>query len=127
MAHGDGIEVHGVNETIRAFQRVDAKVARELRTSFGRVAEPVVDQAQANVRRLRLVKSGDMLRKFRVSVRRGEAVVRNTSRHRGYDYPRKIEYTDRSFLRSALDTSRREVLAAFEQWVDDTLDTFEGT
>jgi hypothetical protein len=116
------IKTEGVGQLLRALNKVDKNLRTKFRLGLIGVAELVAVEAQQIARTKGLVDSGDLVAGIRAGARGGYAYVADTARHRGYNYPARIEfekkYGDRSFLGPAAERKRVEAELALEATLD---------
>jgi hypothetical protein len=121
----EAVKVSGLNELRRDFRRVEKGLAGALRTELKELAGEVATAAQAIALAKGLRKSGDHVKGIRPGVRGTTAVVRAIATHRGFNYPRRLEFESggkRAVLQPALQAKRAEVEERVERLVDRTLD-----
>lgn len=121
------VRVEGLKETVAALNRLDGDVRKSVRGELREIGGLVADEARAIAGGFR--QSGDTARGVKVSVRGTVVAVRSTASHRGFVYPKRLEYEQGSSARPhlfpALDRKRATVVDRVEQVVDRALDTFE--
>lgn len=128
------VRVEGIRELVQAFGRIDRGLRGELQSELRELADSVARRAQAIAEQKGLRKSGDLIRTIRPAVRGTVALVRAGATHRGFNYPRRLEYEggrrassdptwfrapgSRSFLAPALDDKTEDVVAGVEDLLD---------
>lgn len=120
------VRFSGLKELDRALGKADKDLRTILRDDLKEVAEIVAVEAQRIAREKGLIRSGDMIRKIQpFSLLKGTG-VRSTSVHRGFRYPRRLEFEGRggnaygpdASLLPALDNKQAEVFAKAELLLD---------
>lgn len=96
MAQGPINDIHvsfqGLAALDRALAKADVNLRAGLRVELKAVAGVVATEAQSIAEQKGLVRSGDLIRKIQPFAFIGRAGVRSTSIHRGYAYPRRLEF-----------------------------------
>lgn len=99
MAQGPINDIHvsfqGLAALDRALAKADVNLRAGLRVELKAVAGVVATEAQSIAEQKGLVRSGDLIRKIQPFAFIGRAGVRSTSIHRGYAYPRRLEFEGR--------------------------------
>lgn len=134
MAHPFRLNVRGLQELDRAFGRVDKRLRRGLRDTLRDAAQDVALEARSIAESKGLRESGDMIRGIRPFALAGRAGVRSEAVHRGFAYPRRLEFADRggatygprASLLPAVKLKRGETERRVSRLVDDLVDTFAG-
>lgn len=127
-----GVHIKGLRELDRALGRADKTLRTELRDRLKGVADIVATEARilAGARTSR--GTGDLVRGIRSFALSGRAGVRSNAVHRGFEYPRRLEYEGRgggvygprASLNPAFDSKADEVARAAEQLFDDMAEDF---
>ncbi len=122
------VRVEGLKETVAALNRLDGDVRKTVRGELRQIGQLVADEARSIAGGFR--QTGDTARGVKVSVRGTVVAVRSTATHRGFNYPKRLEFEQgpraRLHLLPALDRKRDEVVDRVGQVVDRALDTFDG-
>lgn len=87
----------------------------------------VAVEARAIAEQKNLRQSGDLIRGIRPFARTGSAGVRSGATHRGYPYPKRLEYDPRlggAHLNPALDRKESEVYERMERLLEEIADDF---
>ena len=132
MADELGVKIKGLRALDRALHRADRGLQLELRARLRVIAVDVAVEAKAIALGKGLRESGDLIAKIRPFVRAGGAGVRSSSIHRGFAYPRRLEfegrgadtYGPRASLNPALADRHNNVFAMAEHLLDDIADDF---
>jgi hypothetical protein len=127
------IRIRGLRDLDRALRRADRGLQRELRGRLRAIATDVATEARAIAASKGLRESGDLIAKTRPFVRAKGAGVRSSAMHRGFAYPKRLEfegrrgatYGPRASLFPALTARRNSVFAAAERLLDDLADDFD--
>lgn len=85
----------GLRELDRALGRTDKDLRTILRNDLRAVAEIVAAEARHIAHEKDLVDSGDLVRMIQPFALVRGAGVRSSATHRGYRYPRRLEYENR--------------------------------
>jgi len=122
MAETFEIKTEGIGPLLRALNQVDKGLRTKFRLALVGVAELVAVEARQIAQSKGLIDSGDLVASIRAGARGGYAFVADTARHRGYNYPGRIEYEkkygDRAFLGPAVERKRGEAELALEAALD---------
>lgn len=90
------VRIGGLRDFDRALGKADKDLRTVLRNDLKEIAMVVAEEAVTIAEQKGLVRSGDMVRRIApFSLVRGTG-VRSSSRHRGYAYPRRLEYEGRN-------------------------------
>lgn len=89
------VSFQGLAALDRALGKADKNIRSGLRTDLREVANVVAQEAQSIAERKGLRRSGDLIQKIRPFALTGRAGVTSTSIHRGYSYPRRLEFEGR--------------------------------
>lgn len=116
MALPASVHFSGLRELDRALGKADKDLRRVLRADLKEMADIVAREAVHIAEEKGLVRSGDMIRKIAPFALVRGAGVRSSSRHRGYAYPRRLEYEGRDGSGYG---PRASVLPALEEKKDD--------
>lgn len=116
----------GLRELDRALGVASKDLRAVLRQDLKEVAEVVAEEARRIAEEKGLVRSGDMIRKIQPFAYTGRAGVRSSSIHRGYRYPRRLEFEGRgsdsygpkASLLPALDEKQEDLFIAAEALLD---------
>lgn len=120
------VRFSGLRELDRALGKADKDLRTILRDDLKEVAEIVAVEARRIAQEKGLVRSGDMIRKIQpFSLVKGTG-VRSSSIHRGYRYPRRLEFQGRdgepygpdASLLPAVDAKQAEVFAKAQLLLD---------
>lgn len=120
------VRFSGLRELDRALGKTSKDLRTILRDDLKEVAEIVAVEARHIAAEKGLVRSGDMVRRIQpFSLVRGTG-VRSTSLHRGYRYPRRLEFEGRdgepygpdATLLPAVQNKQAEVFAKAELLLD---------
>lgn len=138
MALGSGpvndvrISLQGIAALDRALGKADKNLRSGLRDDLKEVAGVVAAEAQSIAEQKGLRRSGDLIRKITPFAFVGRAGVRSTSIHRGYAYPRRLEFEGRgsntygpnASLLPALDAKGDELFDLASRLLDKFADDF---
>ncbi len=134
---GDHLRVgfKGLKDLDRALGKADKGLRRDLRTKLRGIAKSVATDAQQIAESKGLRDAGDLVDGIRPFARAGGAGVRSTAIHRGFAYPKRLEfearggdvYGPRASLMPALEQQHNNVVAASERLLDDLADEFQGS
>src|SRR6266542_4236882 len=106
------IKTEGIGQLLRALNKVDKDLRSTVRAGLVAVAGMVSVEARQIAEQKGLRQSGDLIAGIRPGFRSSYAYVADTARHRGYNYPARIEfekkYGDRSFLVQAVEHKQAE-------------------
>jgi hypothetical protein len=124
------IRFEGLKEFDRALGRADKEQRKRLRAGLKDIAEVVASEARSIAESKGLRQSGDLIRGIRPFAGVGRAGVRSSARHRGYPYPRRIEFEDRggstfgprANVIPAVDAKANEALARADRLLDRIVD-----
>jgi HK97 gp10 family phage protein len=111
------VEVTGLASLLRDLKKLEPEVYKELRSGLKNAGQIVADEAKRNASSLFRKRTGDLSRKITPAVKQKEVVVRAKAKHRGYDYPGRLEFDParaRPFLYPALDAKVNEARAAID-------------
>lgn len=89
------VRFSGLRELDRALGKANKDLRTVLRRDLKEAAAETAAKAQVIAREKDLVRSGDLVRKIQPFALASGAGVRSTSIHRGYRYPRRLEYEGR--------------------------------
>lgn len=125
----------GLADLDRALGIANRNLQAGLREELRHIADEVADEAQRIASQKDLRRSGDLIRKIRPFAAGGRAGVRSGAIHRGYPYPRRLEfesrgsntYGPRATLLPALDAKTPDVQAGAERLLDRFADDFART
>lgn len=121
------VAVEGLDDLVRAFQRVDAKVPREMRKQLrNEVGRPFVADAKEHVGSVGLVKTGKLRRSIRPLVQGSTLLVRDSATNKGFPYPAVYEFGKggaRAFLGPTADEwiqsgKLEKHMEGFMEWVE---------
>lgn len=120
------VRFDGLRELDRALGKADKDLRAVLRADLKDAAQVVATRAIDIAEEKGLVRSGDMVRRIAPFALVRGAGVRSSSRHRGYAYPRRLEfegrdgdeYGPRASLLPALDQERDAVYEKAEALLD---------
>lgn len=84
--------IDGLAEFQRALRKADKRLAAFVRVGFREVAAEVATEARAIAEGKGLRESGDLIAGIAPFSRQGGAGVRSRAIHRGFNYPRRLEY-----------------------------------
>jgi hypothetical protein len=120
------VRFEGLAALDRALKRCDLNLRAGLRAELIDAADVVAQEAQSIASSKGLRQSGDLIRKIRAFAGVGRAGVRSTAVHRGFAYPRRLEfegrggstYGPRATLLPALEAKTDEVEAKAEGLLD---------
>lgn len=119
MAEGAGgvshVSVTGLRPLLRDLKRLQPEVYRELRGGLKNAGDIVAREARENAARLYKTRTGDLSRKITPAVQQTAVLVRAKAKHRGYDYPGRLEFTKRPFTYPALDAKVNEARDAIDE------------
>lgn len=122
------IRVEGLRETTAALGRLDPELRKGMRKELRGIGRLVSDEARSIAGGF--AQTGDTRRGVKPTVRGTTAIVRSTASHRGFNYPRRLEFETggrgRPHLAPALDRKRGQVVERIEELVDRVIDSFEG-
>lgn len=128
------VRVKGIKQLDRALGKADKDLRSKLRTQLKGIAGIVAVEAKALAASRNSRGTGDLVRGIRPFVQSGRAGVRSSAVHRGFEYPRRLEfegraggvYGPRASLNPAVDSSLDEVSRATEALLDDIANDFSG-
>jgi hypothetical protein len=134
MANQFAIRVRGLKELDRAFGRVNKGLRKGLRDTLKDAANDVAIEARSIAGSKQLRQSGDLIDGIRPVRIMGGAAVRSNAIHRGFEYPRRLEfegrgggsYGPRATLLPAVIAKRDETSARVRRLLDDVAKTFEA-
>lgn len=120
------VRFEGLQALDRALRRADLDLHALLRANLIEAADVVAHEAQSIAEQKGLRRSGDMIRLIQPFAGVGRAGVRSTSRHRGYPYPKRLEFEGRggnsygpdASLLPALDEKQGELEARADVLLD---------
>lgn len=124
------LRYRGLRELDRALRRGDRELHTRLRRELLGLAASVATEAQSIAASKGLRESGDLIRKIAPFARANGAGVRSSAMHRGFAYPRRLEFEGRgasptgprATLNPALADKRNSVFDAAERLLDDIAD-----
>jgi hypothetical protein len=118
---GSRVYVEGLDETIRAFGRMDRRLSGDIRKQMRGIGQFVAKAANENAKGQGLVgKTKRLSRGNRPAVKGSTLLVRNRVENRGFNYPAVSEYKrGRAFLEPALDEQEPRVIREFERMLDE--------
>ena len=122
MADGGGgsyVEIVGLRPLLRDLKQFEPAVYRDLRKGLKDAGQIVATEAKHNAEHLYRVRTGALRDKITPAVQQTAVLVRAKakSKHDGYDYPGRLEYTKRAFVETAL---QAKVNDAFDK-IDDAI------
>ncbi len=128
------VRVRGLKQLDRALGKADKQLRKDLREQLRASAGIVAVEARGIAESKGLRASGDLISGIKPFALSGRAGVRSGAAHRGYEYPRRLEFEGRgggefgprASLYPALENRSDDVLRATEQLLDDFADTFQG-
>lgn len=106
------VSFQGLAALDRALGKADKNLRTNLRGELKEVAGIVASAAQDIAEQKGLRRSGDLIRKIRPFAYAGRAGVTSTSIHRGYSYPRRLEFEGRGGLEYGPDATLLPALDA---------------
>jgi hypothetical protein len=115
------IEVEGLGAVLRAFGKLDKRLRGELRAELAELAVGVAEKAREIAEAKGLRRSGDLISRIRPGARASYAYVADSARHRGFNYPARLEFEnhgERAFLRPARDAESEHVVRGVEALLD---------
>lgn len=124
----DTIAVEGLRDLMRTLKQMDTTTRRQVRAKLRSVGTIVADGARSIAGSKMTPRSGELVRKIRVSVtQRSVAVVaralkRSPKYPGGYNYPKRHEFANggaRAFMLPALEEKQEEVVQRFEDILDE--------
>lgn len=126
------VSFQGLAALDRALGKADKNLRSGLRDDLREVAGVVAQEAQSIAEQKGLRRSGDLIRKITPFALTGRAGVRSTSIHRGYAYPRRLEFEGRggnaygpdASLLPALDAKGAELFDLANRLLDKFADDF---
>ena len=135
MADRVGFHIHGLAALDRALGKADKNLRKDLRDRLRDVAETVASEARSIASAKGLRRSGDLIANIRPVITTGAAAVRSGALHRGYEYPRRLEfesrfggtYGPRASLLPAVEKSQGDIERDIEQMLDHLEEDFGGT
>jgi metal-dependent amidase/aminoacylase/carboxypeptidase family protein len=89
------VHVKGLAELQRQLRRADRELRKKVDARLAQTATEVAAEARAIAESKGLRESGDLIRNIKPFVRIGIVGVTSSARHRGYPYPRRLEYEGR--------------------------------
>lgn len=124
----------GLKALDRALGKADVDLRAGLREQLRSDAEIVAEEARTIASRKGLRRSGDLIRLIRPFALTGKAGVRSSAVHRGFRYPRRLEfegrggntYGPRASLLPALEAKEAEIEARAETLLDRFARDFES-
>lgn len=116
----------GLRQLDRALGRADKDLRTILRLDLKEIAEEVAAEARSIAEQKGLVRSGDLISHIQPFAYSGRAGVRSSSVHRGYAYPRRLEFQGRdgdtygpdATLLPALDEKKDDLFVRAEALLD---------
>lgn len=120
---GYGVQVTGLKELQRNLKRADSELPKQLRAGFKEVGKTVADEAKRIAEGKGLVLTGRLVRSIRPSVRGTTAVIRDTAKQRGFNYPARYEFGDRKrpFLVPAVKAKEGQIVRDLEEVINRVL------
>ena len=115
MAGGEYVEVVGLRPLLRDLRKFEPDVYKELRLGLKEAGHIVAQEAAKNAETLYKVRTGNLRDKIKPAVRQDGVYVRAKSKHRGYDYPGRLEFTKRPFAEPALHAKVNEARDAIDE------------
>jgi hypothetical protein len=120
------VRFSGLRELDRALGRADKDLRTILRRDLKEVADVVAVEARQIAQSKGMVRSGDLVRLIQPFALVRGAGVRSSATHRGYRYPRRLEFEDRgsseygphATLLPAVEAKKGEVYAKAELLLD---------
>jgi hypothetical protein len=120
------VRFDGLRELDRALGRTNKDLRAILRRDLKQDAEIVAVEARQIARSKGMVRSGDLVRMIQPFALVRGAGVRSSAVHRGYRYPRRLEYEDRgggeygphATLLPAVEAKKAEIIARAELLLD---------
>ena len=88
----DRVRVDGLSELDRALGEAGPELRKDLRRKLKDLAEVVAVDAREKAASRNHRRSGDLVRGIQPFANLGVAGVRSTAVHRGYEYPRRLEW-----------------------------------
>lgn len=133
-ANRTAVRIEGLSSFRRALRKADRELDTKVRLGFVAIAKRVADEARSVARSKGLVKSGDMIRGIKPSVRTRDIGVRSTATHRGFNYPRRLEFENKggsrfgplATLNPAAERHEPELEAQAIAVIEGTLGTLSG-
>jgi hypothetical protein len=131
---GFSVRVKGLPELDRALGKADKGLRKNLRDSLRDVAGEVAAEARGIAAQKGLRDSGDLIAGIRPYALTGRSGVRSNAQHRGYAYPRRLEFEDRSgsswgpraSLNPAVQAKQGDISRGIERLLDNLEDDFRG-
>lgn len=120
---GYGVQITGLKELQRDLKRADAELPKQLRVAVKGIGQTVADEAKRIAEGNGLVLTGRLVRSIRPSVRGMTAVIRDTAKQRGFNYPVRYEFGDRRrpFLVPAVQRKEGEIVRDLEEVINRVL------
>lgn len=120
---GYGVQITGLKELQRDLKRADAELPKQLRVAVKGIGQTVADEAKRIAEGNGLVLTGRLVRSIRPSVRGMTAVIRDTAKQRGFNYPVRYEFGDRKrpFLVPAVQRKEGEIVRDLEEVINRVL------
>lgn len=116
------VRVEGYRELSSAFQRMDKRLAKELRTEMrDNIAAPIAERARARARALGLFRSGKLIRGIKpFATGRAVGIKDSVTRKGGFSYPAYYEDGpgDKPFLWPTALQERPHVERSFADFLD---------
>jgi hypothetical protein len=104
--------VRGLNELVRDFGRLEKGLKTEVQSEIRGLVAIVAGEARTIAGRKFQSQTGDAIQHIKTSVRGGRGFIVEDAEHRGYPYPRRLEYENggvRAFMRPALEAMHDDV------------------
>lgn len=117
------VRFQGLRALDRALGKADVDLRTGLRVELRTVAGVVAKEAQRIAEQKGLRRSGDLIRRIQPFALTGRAGVRSTSVHRGFPYPRRLEFENRG---GSSYGPRATVLPAMDAKEDELVTLSEG-
>jgi hypothetical protein len=117
-----GVKIAGLRELDRALGRIDKNLRAGLRVRLKGVAEKVAEDARTLTALHTERRTGDLIAGIKPYALSGRAGVRSGAVHRGYNYPRRLEFEgggERASLYPAFAQNEPELMRRCEQLVSE--------
>src|SRR5688500_7109005 len=91
-----GVHITGLRDLDRALGKADKTLRAELRSRLKDIADIVAVEAREIASDVTSRDTGDLVRGIRPFALSGRAGVRSNAVHRGFEYPKRLEYEGRA-------------------------------
>lgn len=112
---GSYVSISGLRPLLRDLKRLEPATYKELRQGLKDAGQIVADEAKRNALSLYKKRTGDLSTKITPAVQQRAVLVRAKAKHRGYDYPGRLEFTKKPFAEPALQSKVNDARDAIDE------------